>query len=179
MKQNFHLIFIVLGIIFAISLPAAYSVTQSSILEETSTNIQKQIQYSNQVSAIGTTDSITKNIPHTKIILVVKYTDQVRVAYPLLINAKVFYASQNPTGTFDQFYGFISNAKITIQILDPNGVLVKSFTGATDNHGYYYQTFRIPDNFRIGTYSILISAHAGDSTDNKKFIFFIQQHSHY
>ena len=161
---------------FAISLPAAYSEIQPNnhILKEDGIGIQKQIQYSNQVLAIGTTDSTTKNASPAKIILVVKYSDHVRIGYSLFINAKVFYANQNPTGNFDQYYGFIPNSKITVQILDPNGVLVKSFTGVTDNHGYYYQTFRVPDNSRLGTYSILISVHVGDSVDSKKIILFIQ-----
>ncbi|MBI1828573.1 MAG: hypothetical protein HY222_07170 [Thaumarchaeota archaeon] len=181
MKLDFHLIIIVIGIMFAISLPATYSEIQSNsnqILQEDGTIIQKQIQYSNHALAIGRIDSITKNGSPAKITLVVKYSDHVRIGYSLLINAKVFYANQNPTGNFDQYYGFIPNSKITVQILDPNGVLVKSFTGVTDNHGYYYQTFRIPDNSRLGTYSILISAQTGDSVDSKKLILFIQHRSY-
>jgi hypothetical protein len=182
MKLDFLLIITVIGIMFAISLPAAYSEMQynsNQILQKDNTIVQKQIQYYNHALAIGKIDSITKNASPAKITLVVKYSDHVRIAYPLLINAKVFYANQNPAGNFDQYYGFIRNAKITVQILDPNGVLVKSFTGITDNHGYYYQTFRIPDNSRLGTYSILISAHVGDSVDSKKLILFIQNHRQY
>ncbi len=162
---------------FAISLPVAYSEMQSNsnqILQEDNTIIPKHIQYSNHALAIGKIDSITKNVSPAKITFIVKYSDHVRIGYSLFINAKVFYANQNPAGNFDQYYGFIPNAKITVQILDPNGVLVKSFTGITDNHGYYYQTFRIPDNSRLGTYSILISAQAGDSIDSKKLVLFIQ-----
>ncbi len=126
--------------------------------------------------AMSKTDSITKNVPVTKIILVTKYSDHVRISYSFFINAKVYYANQNPSGNFDQYYGFIPNAKLTVRILDPNGVLVKSFTGVTDNHGYYYQTFRIPDNSRVGTYAVLVSAQMGDSTDSKKLPLFIQPH---
>ena len=165
-----------------ISLPAAHSETQfkgNQILQADDTVIQKQNQYSNHALAIGKIDNISKNSSPAKIILVVKYSDHVRIAYPLIINAKVFYANQNPAGNFDQYYGFISNAKITVQILDPNGILVKSFTGVTDNHGYYYQTFRIPDNSRLGTYFVLISAHVGDSADSKKLILFILNHRQY
>ncbi|MGH2850562.1 MAG: hypothetical protein ACRDLP_08105 [Solirubrobacteraceae bacterium] len=180
MKLGLHLIIIVVGVMFTISLPMSYSeIPSSHILQKSETSIQKQIQYSNQVSAIGTPDTITKNTSPAKITLVVKYTDHVKIAYPLLINAKVCYANQNPTGNFDQFYGFIPNAKITVQILDPNGILFKSFTGVTDNHGYYYQTFRIPDNSRVGTYSILISAQSGDSVDSKKLVLFILNHRQY
>ena len=149
-KFNFLLIVLVIGIIVAISLPEAI--------------------------AISKTDSITKNVPVTKIILVTKYSDHVKISYSFFINAKVYYANQNPSGNFDQYYGFIPNAKLTVQILDPNGVLVKSFTGVTDNHGYYYQTFRIPDNSRIDTYAVLVSAQTGDSTDSKKLPLFIQPH---
>ena len=165
-----------------ISLPAAHSETQfkgNQILQADDTVIQKQNQYSNHALAAGKIDSISKIVPPAKIILVVKYSDHVRISYPLIINAKVFYANQNPAGNFDQYYGFISNAKITVQILDPNGILVKSFTGVTDNHGYYYQTFRIPDNYHLGTYSVLISSHLGDFADSKKLILFILNHRQY
>jgi len=180
-KFDFLLIVLVVGIIFTISLPTAYSEIQSRsnhILQGDGTFIQKQTQYSkNQVLATDKTDSITKNVvPVTKIILVTKYSDHVRISYSFFINAKVYYANQNPSGNFDQYYGFIPNAKLTVQILDPNGVLVKSFTGITDNHGYYYQTFRIPDNSRIGTYAVLVSAQMGDSIDSKKLPLFIQPH---
>jgi len=165
-----------------ISLPATYSEIQyngNQILQGDGTAIQKQTPYPNHALAIGKIDAISKNASPAKITLVVKYSDHVRIAYPLVINAKVFYANQDPTGNFDQYYGFISNAKITVQILNPNGILVQSFTGVTDNHGYYYQTFRIPDNSRLGTYSILISAQVGDSVDSKKLALFIQNHRQY
>ena len=181
MKLEFLLIITVIGIMFVVSLPATYSEIQSNsnqILQDDNTIIQKQIQYSNHAITIGKIDSIIKNSSPAKITLIVKYSDHIRIGYPLFINAKVFYANQNPTGNFDQYYGFIPNAKITVQILDPNGVLVKSFTGITDNHGYYYQTLRIPDNSRLGTYSILISAQAGDSIDSKKLVLFIQHRSY-
>jgi hypothetical protein len=101
-KFDFLLIIIVIGIMFTISLP--------------------------ETLAAGKTHDIAKNIPVTKIILVTKYSDHVRISYSFFINAKVYYANQNPSGNFDQYYGFIPNAKLTVQILDPNGVLVKSFT---------------------------------------------------
>jgi|SRR6266850_4802475 len=149
-KFNFLLIILVIGIMVTISLPEAI--------------------------AMSKTDGITKNVPVTKIILITKYSDHVKISYSFFINAKVYYANQNPSGNFGQYYGFIPNAKLTVQILDPNGVLVKSFTGVTDNHGYYYQTFRIPDNSRIGTYAVLVSAQMGDATDSKKLPLFIEPH---
>jgi len=149
-KFNFLLVVIVIGIMVVISLPEAV--------------------------AMGKTNSITKNVPVTKIILVTKYSDHVRISYSFFINAKVFYANQNPSGNFDQYYGFVPNAKLTVKILDPNGVLVKSFSGVTDNHGYFYQTYRIPDNSRVGTYTILVSAQVGDATDSKNLPLFIQSH---
>ncbi|HMK32326.1 MAG TPA: hypothetical protein VK431_01740 [Nitrosopumilaceae archaeon] len=150
MKFNFLLISIVIGIMVVISLPEAV--------------------------AIDKTNSITKNVPVTKIILVTKYSDHVRVSYSFFITSKVFYANQNPSGNFDQYYGFVPNAKLTVQILDPNGVLKKTLSGVTDNHGYFYQTYRIPDNSRVGTYTILVSAQVGDATDSKNLPLFIQPH---
>ena len=149
-KFNFLLIVLVIGIMVAISLPEAI--------------------------AMSKTYGITKNVPVPKIILVTKYSDHVKISYSFFINAKVYYANQNPSGNFDQYYGFIPNAKLTVQILNPNGVLVKSFTGVTDNHGYYYQTFRVSDNSLVGTYAVLVSAQMGDSTDSKKLPLFIQPH---
>src|SRR5437879_2891286 len=149
-KFNFLLIVLVIGIMVAISLPEAI--------------------------AMSKTYGITKNVPVPKIILVTKYSDHVKISYSFFINAKVYYANQNPSGNFDQYYGFIPNDKLTVQILNPNGVLVKSFTGITDNHGYYYQTFRVSDNSLVGTYAVLVSAQMGDSTDSKQFPLFIQPH---
>jgi len=149
-KFNFLLIVLVIGIMVAISLPEAI--------------------------AMSKTYGITKNVPVPKIILVTKYSDHVKISYSFFINAKVYYANQNPSGNFDQYYGFIPNAKLTVQILNPNGVLVKSFTGITDNHGYYYQTFRVSDNSLVGTYAVLVSAQIDDSTDSKKLPLFIQPH---
>jgi len=178
MKLGFLLIVLVIGIMLTISLPAAYSKIQSSSnhkLQGDSTFIQKQTKYhKNQALATGKTVGITKNVPVTKIILVTKYSDHVRIGYSFFINAKVYYANQNPTGNFDQYYGFIPNAKVAVQILDPNGVLVKSFTGVTDDHGYYYQEFRIPDNSLIGTYSVLVSVQMGNAIDSKNLTLFIQ-----
>jgi len=178
MKLDFLLIVLVIGIILTISLPAAYSEIQSSSnhkLQGHGTFIQKQTQYpKNQALATGKIVGITKNVPVTKIILVTKYSDHVRIGYSFFINAKVYYANQNPTGNFDQYYGFIPNAKLTVQILNPNWVLVKSFTGVTDDHGYYYQEFRIPDNSLIGTYSVLVSAQMGNAIDGKNLPLFIQ-----
>src|SRR2546426_453404 len=65
-------------------------------------------------------------------------------------------------------------SNMTSQILDSNGITVKSFEGLTDDHGYYFYNFRIPDNFVPGTYTVHVTAQIGSSLDSKTLALFVR-----
>ena len=145
--------------------------------QTTQTLPQQQTQTENQTSAIpSNAPTTTPNIPPPKILLIVKQTSPIPVAYNYAIYAKVFYADKNPAANFDQSSGFVPNAKITTQIFDPDGIIVKSFEGLADDHGSYSYTFRIPDNFAPGTYSVQVAAQSGASLDNKTLPLYMQNY---
>jgi uncharacterized protein YfaS (alpha-2-macroglobulin family) len=58
--------------------------------------------------------------------------------------------------------------------MDPLGNAVKSFTGQTQKFGYYEDSFLIPDNARLGTWKLNVTA-SGDQfkTTSKEFVFFV------
>jgi len=129
----------------------------------------------NQISAAPSkAQSPTSDVSAKKILLIAKQTSPISISYSYGINVKVFYADQNPTANFDQYYGVVPNANITAQILDSNGITVKSFEGLTDDHGYYFYNFRIPDNFVPGTYTVHVTAQIGSSLDSKTLTLFVR-----
>lgn len=133
----------------------------------------------NKTSAASSkTQNPTANVSITKILLIAKQTSPVSMYYVYGIDVKVFYADQNPTANFDQYYGVVPNANITAQILDSNGITVKSFGGLTDDKGYYFYNFRIPDNFVPGTYTIHVTAQIGASLDSKTLTLFVRPYYH-
>jgi len=129
----------------------------------------------NQTSAaLSKAQGPTANVSATKILLIAKQTSPISISYLYGINVKVFYADQNPIANFDQYYGVVPNANITTQILDSIGITVKSFEGLTDDHGYYFYNFRIPDNFVPGTYTVHVTAQIGSSLDSKTLTLFVR-----
>ena len=144
--------------------------------QTTPTQPQQQTQVENQTSTPSNASTTTSNIPPPKILLVIKQTSPISVAYNYAIYAKVFFADKNPTGNFDQTSGFVPNAKITTQIFDPDGIIVKSFEGLAEDHGYYSYTFRIPDNFVPGTYTVNVIAQNGASLDNQTLPLYMQNY---
>jgi len=128
----------------------------------------------NQTSAASSNaQSTTTNVSAPKILLIAKQTNRISIYYAYGMSVKVFYADQNPAANFDQYYGVVPNAKITAQILDSNGITVKSFEGLTDDRGYYFYNFRIPDNFVPGTYTVHVTAQIGTSLDSKTLTLFV------
>jgi hypoxanthine-guanine phosphoribosyltransferase len=63
---------------------------------------------------------------------------------------------------------------VAVSIYNSQGKVVKSFSGMTDNKGYYYTGFRIPDNFVVGTYSVDVTAQKGSYSDINNLILFVQ-----
>ena len=91
-----------------------------------------------------------------------------------MITVKVFYAYTNPGKTFDQYWGIVQGAKISVNIFNSQGKIVKSFSGLTDSKGCYNAGFRIPDNFVVGKYSVVVTAHKGSYSDVNNLILFVQ-----
>ena len=111
-----------------------------------------------------------------KINLVTRHYGVVEIQYNYRITTKVYDAEKNPTSNFDQNYGFVSGVKIIAKILDSNNNVVKSFEGITDNHGYFSDGFRIPDNFKPGTYKVIVTAQKDGLSDNDELILHVEEH---
>lgn len=112
-----------------------------------------------------------------KILLIAKHTGWVDVSYSYRITTKVYEADKNPTSNFDQNYGFIQGAKITVKILGSDGKIVKSFEGLTDNHGYFSDGYRLPDNFKRGTYKVVVTAEKDGSLDTDELILHVDEYN--
>jgi hypothetical protein len=109
-----------------------------------------------------------------KIVLVTRQYGSVYVQYNYVIAAKVFYSYSNPGKTFDQYWGTVQGAKITVNIFNSQGKSVQSFSGLTNSKGYYNAGFRIPDNFVVGKYSVVVTAQKGSYSDINNLILFVQ-----
>ena len=108
-----------------------------------------------------------------KITLMTKHTSPAEIQYSYRITTKVFDADKNPTGNFEQNYGFIEGVKIKVSILDSAGRVVRSFDGITDKHGYFSDGFRIPDNFSPGTYKVIVTAEKDGLSDKDELVLHV------
>lgn len=111
-----------------------------------------------------------------KLILITKQTDRVQVSDSYTITAKVFDADKNPTGDFNQNWGGILGVKIIAKIIDSNGITVKSLEGVTDNGGYFSDSFRLPDNFKPGTYKVVVTAQKDSFTTSNELTLHVEQY---
>lgn len=127
---------------------------------------------STAVPAFGLKSTSSANLE--KIVLVTRQYGSVYIQYNYVISVKVFYAYANPGKTFDQYWGTVQGAKITVNIFNSQGKVVKSFSGMTDSKGYYTAGFRIPDNFVVGKYSVVVTAQKGSYSDVNNLTMFVQ-----
>ena len=111
-----------------------------------------------------------------KLVLVTRQTDKVQVSDSYTITAKVFDADKNPTGDFDQNWGGTLGVKIIAKIIDSDGVIVKSLEGITDRGGYFSDAFRLPDNFKPGTYKVIVTAEKGGYTTSNELTLHVEQY---
>lgn len=111
-----------------------------------------------------------------KLVLITKQTDRVQVSDSYRITAKVYDADKNPTKDFNQNWGFVSGVKIMTKIIDVDGVIVKLLEGVTDNGGYFSDGFRIPDNFKPGTYKVVVAAEKGGFTTSNELTLHVEQY---
>ena len=124
------------------------------------------------VPVFGTKSTSSENLQ--KIVLVTRQYGSVYIQYNYVISVKVFYAYTNPGKTFDQYWGTVQGAKITVNIFNSQGKVIKSFSGITDSKGYYAAGFRIPDNFVVGKYSVVVTAQKGIYSDVTHLTLFVQ-----
>ena len=122
-----------------------------------------------------TTETKEPNKEIVKLALITKQTSPIEVSYSYQITAKVYDANKNPTKDFNQDSGFVEGAKITAKIIGSDGIVVKTLEGTTDNHGYYSDSFRIPDNFKPGTYKVVVTAEKNGATDNNELTLHVEQ----
>ena len=111
-----------------------------------------------------------------KLVLVTRQTDKVQVSDSYTITTKVFDAGKNPTGDFDQNWGGILGVKIIAKIIDSDGTIVKSLEGITDQGGYFSDGFRLPDNFKPGTYKVIVTAEKDGSTTTNELTLHVEQY---
>jgi len=122
-----------------------------------------------------TTETKETNKEIVKLALIAKQTSPIQVSYSYQITTKVYDANKNPTKDFNQNSGFVQGAKITAKIIDSNGIVVKTLEGTTDSHGYYSDGFRIPDNFKPGTYKVVVTAEKNGVTDSNELTLHVEQ----
>ena len=130
---------------------------------------------SSTIPVFGLQNSSSPNMQ--KIVLVTRQYGSVYVQYNYVISVKVFYAYSNPQKIFEQYWGTVQGAKITINIINSQGNVVKSFSGVTGSNGYYDAGFRIPDNFVVGKYSVVVTAQKGSYSDVNNLTLFVQSMS--
>lgn len=110
-----------------------------------------------------------------KLMLITKQWDRVQVSDSYRITAKVYDADKNPTKDFDQNWGGILGVKIISKIIDSNGVTVKSLEGITDQGGYFSNGFKLPDNFKPGTYKVIVTAEKDGFTTSNELTLHVEQ----
>lgn len=117
--------------------------------------------------------SISENKHLEPILLLAKSHESVYVEYSYGFTAKVYYANTNPRYDFDQYGGEVSDANVTVHILNWNGKVMKSFNGMTNRFGYFSDTFLIPDDFIPGKYVVTITAEKDGSVDSHDYILYV------
>ncbi|MBI3842770.1 MAG: hypothetical protein HY295_06490 [Thaumarchaeota archaeon] len=122
-----------------------------------------------------TTETKETNKEIVKLALIAKQTSPIQVSYSYQITTKVYDANKNPTKDFNQDSGFVQGAKITAKIIGSDGIVVKTLEGTTDSHGYYSDGFRIPDNFKPGTYKVVVTAEKNGMTDSNELTLHVEQ----
>ena len=111
--------------------------------------------------------------PILKLMLITKQWDRVQVSDSYRITTKVYDADKNPTKDFNQNDGAVAEAKITVKIVDINRIVVKSFEGVTDKFGYFSDGFRLQDNFKPGTYKVVVNATKGTFSTTDELILHV------
>jgi len=108
-----------------------------------------------------------------EITMVTTHTNFREIKQTFQFQVRVYDAKTNPPPDFTLNQGVIEGAKVTVNILDSEGFVVKSFEGLTDERGYFTDNYRIPSNLRLGKYLVDMIAEFGESITSKQFDLFI------
>jgi hypothetical protein len=105
---------------------------------------------------------IKKSYPIT---VITKHFDRLYIQYPYSFTSKVYFLKENRYDDFDQKGGEVQGANVTVNIIDQNGEVIKSFNGTTDKFGYFSDSFLPPDDFAVGTYMVHVTAEKDGMSD--------------
>ena len=105
--------------------------------------------------------------------IAMQYTQRAHSKQYVYIDAKIFDKEQNKYSYFDQNHGQISDVNVQISITDENNFKIFSFQGITDNEGLVETEYLIPDNSKIETLTITISAENDISFSSKILQVFV------
>lgn len=144
-----------------------YTILKEGSLPQTQNDITEEDQMEEQGFATVLPDK-------KDVLLLVKHTDRVEWLNSYKFTARTFDPKENTFSNFDKTSGYLEGVEISADVTDPLGNIVKTFAGKTQKFGYYEGSFLIPDNARVGTWKLNITA-SGDQfkTTNKEFVFFV------
>ena len=95
--------------------------------------------------------------------IAVQYTQRAHSKQYVYIDAKIFDKEQNKYNYFDQNYGQISNVSVHVLITDKSNFEIFSFQGNTNDEGLIETKYLVPDNSKIETLIVTISAEKDNS----------------
>lgn len=120
-------------------------------------------------------EQIQEVIPMEKndeLLIVTQYTQRVYTEDSVQIDIKTFHPEQNVINDFNQNYGFISNAKINVVVLDEDNQEFYSHVGTTNDKGLLEIQFPIPENYPEQTFEVIINAENENSKSSKTLQIF-------
>ena len=128
----------------------------------TNVKLDLYIVSANPVISKSNPSSTQKTIKLSQIKLVVKSYDRVVVGNVYGFEVKTFDKKSNPTGNFDQKYGIVPGANISVVLKDKNGKILMTFNGITNNQGYYTASKPIVNYLPTATYQGIFNATKSD-----------------
>lgn len=111
----------------------------------------------------------------TPITLIAKHPERVHLQKSYTFLIRVYDAKENPKDNFYQNWGYLSNVNVTATIFGSDGNVVRSFSGLTNNFGYFSDGFFVPSNFRVGTYTTQIMAEKDGALSDAELMFHVME----
>lgn len=99
--------------------------------------------------------------------ILVQYTQRVYSKTTAQIDVKIYDPEQNKLRNFNQNYGFLTNTNVEVIVLDENDEEFVSFTGITNDKGFFETEFFIPERYPRETLTVTINAEDEDSESSK------------
>ena len=89
--------------------------------------------------------SIPPQAPGLPMMMLTSENNLAYMLFPYQITVKIFDPQSNPQKIFDQYYGGIPDANITITFIESNNNILIQSTGKTDSKGIYQVGFTMPN----------------------------------